>query len=117
MHPGKGVLLVVDEFLEFLRSRKDHDLVLDLSFLREIGEVTKHLRFRFVAGVQEAIFDSSRFQHVADSLRRVNERFSQVLLARQDVSFVVAERLLKNRPTSSTRFEPISHPSPSSTTT
>lgn len=95
VHPGKGVLLVVDEFLEFLRSRRDHDLVLDLSFLREIGEVTKHLRFRFVAGVQEAIFDSSRFQHVADSLRRVNERFTQVLLAREDVSFVVAERLLK----------------------
>lgn len=95
IHPNQGVLLVVDEFLEFLRSRRDHDLVLDLSFLREIGEVTKHLRFRFVAGVQEAIFDSSRFQHVADSLRRVNERFAQVLLARQDVSFVVAERLLK----------------------
>ncbi|MFZ0258212.1 MAG: DUF6079 family protein, partial [Gammaproteobacteria bacterium] len=95
VHPNQGVLLVVDEFLEFLRSRKDHDLVLDLSFLRELGEVTKHLRFRFVAGVQEAVFDSSRFQHVADSLRRVNERFTQVLLARQDVSFVVAERLLK----------------------
>jgi len=95
VHPDQGVLLVVDEFLEFLRSRKDHELVLDLSFLREIGEVTKHLRFRFIAGVQEAIFDSSRFQHVADSLRRVKDRFTQVLLARQDVSFVVAERLLK----------------------
>jgi len=95
VHPNHGVLLVVDEFLEFLRSRRDHDLVLDLSFLREIGEVAKHLRFRFVAGVQEAIFDSSRFQHVADSLRRVKDRFTQVLLARQDVSFVVAERLLK----------------------
>lgn len=95
VHPNHGVLLVVDEFLEYLRSRKDHDLVLDLSFLREIGEVAKHLRFRFVAGVQEAIFDNSRFQHVADSLRRVKDRFTQVLLARQDVSFVVAERLLK----------------------
>ncbi|MBO6522093.1 MAG: hypothetical protein JJ973_18765 [Rhodospirillales bacterium] len=95
IHPNHGVLLVVDEFLDYLRSRRDHDLVLDLSFLREIGEVTKHLRFRFVAGVQEAIFDSSRFQHVADSLRRVKDRFTQVLLARQDVSFVVAERLLK----------------------
>ena len=70
-------------------------MVLDLSFLREIGEVCKHLRFRFVAGVQEAVFDSSRFEHVADSLRRVKDRFTQVLLARQDVSFVVAERLLK----------------------
>ena len=95
VHPNHGVLLVVDEFLDYLRSRRDHDLVLDLSFLREIGEVTKHLRFRFVAGVQEAVFDSSRFQHVADSLRRVKDRFTQVLLARQDVSFVVAARLLK----------------------
>lgn len=95
VHAQHGVLLVVDELLDYLRSRHDHDLVLDLSFLREIGEVSKHLRFRFVAGVQEQVFDSSRFEHVADSLRRVKDRFTQVLLARQDVSFVVAERLLK----------------------
>ena len=95
VYPDHGVLLVVDELLDYLRSRKDHALVLDLSFLREIGEVCKHLRFRFVAGVQEAVFDSSRFEHVADSLRRVKDRFTQVLLARADVSFVVSERLLK----------------------
>jgi hypothetical protein len=62
VYPDHGVLLVVDELLDYLRSRKDHALVLDLSFLREIGEVCKHLRFRFVAGVQEAVFDSSRFR-------------------------------------------------------
>ena len=93
--PNQGLLLVVDEFLEFLQSRKDHELVLDLAFLRQIGELAKHLKFRFVAGVQEAIFDSGRFQHVADSMRRVNERFVQILIDRQDVSFVVSERLLK----------------------
>ena len=48
-----------------------------------------------MAGVQEAIFDSVRFQHVADSMRRVNERFTQILIDRQDVSFVVSARLLK----------------------
>ncbi len=93
--PDQGVLLVVDEFLEFLQSRRDHELVQDLAILRQIGEVTKHLKFRFVAGVQEAIFDSVRFQHVADSMRRVNERFTQILIDRQDVSFVVSARLLK----------------------
>ena len=40
-------------------------------------------------------FDSGRFQHVADSVRRVNERFIEVLIDRQDVSFVVSARLLK----------------------
>ena len=95
IYPDHGLLLVVDELLDYLRSRKDQELILDLNFLREIGEVCKDLRFRFIAGVQEAIFDSPRFAFVADSIRRVKDRFEQVLIARQDVKFVVSQRLLQ----------------------
>ncbi|HOO51065.1 MAG TPA: DUF6079 family protein, partial [Alphaproteobacteria bacterium] len=94
-YPDHGLLLVVDELLDYLRTRKDMEIILDLNFLREIGEVCKDLRFRFVAGVQEAIFDSPRFSFVADSIRRVKDRFEQILIARKDVKYVVAERLLK----------------------
>jgi len=94
-YPDHGLLLVVDELLDYLRTRKDQELILDLNFLREIGEVCKDLRFRFIAGVQEAIFDSPRFSFVSDSIRRVKDRFEQILIARKDVKFVVAERLLK----------------------
>ena len=93
--PEEGLLLVVDELLDYLKSRKDQELVLDLNFLREVGEVCKDLRFRFVAGVQEAVFDSLRFAHVADSLRRVKDRFEQILIARKDVKYVVQQRLLR----------------------
>lgn len=93
--PDQGLLLVVDELLDYLRTRKDQELILDLNFLREVGEVCKDLNFRFMAGVQEAIFDSPRFAFVADSIRRVKDRFEQILIARSDVKFVVAERLLK----------------------
>jgi len=94
-YPDHGLLLVVDELLDYLRTRKDQELIIDLNFLREVGEVCKDLRFRFMAGVQEAIFDSPRFAFVADSIRRVKDRFQQILIARKDVKFVVAERLLK----------------------
>ena len=94
-YPEHGLLLVVDELLDYLRTRKDQELILDLNFLREVGEVCKDLRFRFMAGVQEAIFDSPRFAFVADSIRRVKDRFEQILIVRSDVKFVVAERLLK----------------------
>ena len=93
-YPEQGLLLVVDEMLEFLRSRRDQELVLDLSVLRELGEAGRLTRFRFVAGIQESLFDSPRFQFVADSVRRVKDRFEQVRIAREDVAFVVAERLL-----------------------
>ena len=93
--PDHGLMLVVDELLDYLRTRRDQELILDLNFLREVGEVCKDLRFRFIAGIQEAIFDSPRFSFVADSVRRVKDRFEQVLIARQDVKYVVTERLLK----------------------
>ena len=97
-YPDHGLLVVVDELLDYLRSRKDQELILDLNFLREVGEVCKDLRFRFVAGIQEAIFDSPRFSFVSESLRRVKDRFEQILIARSDVKFVVAERLLRKTP-------------------
>jgi hypothetical protein len=96
--PNQGLLIVVDELLDYLRSRHDQPLILDLGFLRELGEVCKDLRFRFVAGVQEAIFDSGRFAHVASSLGRVKDRFQQVRIASTDVKYVVANRLLKKSP-------------------
>jgi energy-coupling factor transporter ATP-binding protein EcfA2 len=95
VHPDRGLILVLDELLDYLRSRVDQALTLDLSFLRELGEVCKGSRFRFVAGVQESLFDNPRFQFVSDTLRRVKDRFEQVRIARDDVAFVVAERLLK----------------------
>ncbi|BCV22768.1 DUF6079 family protein [Moorella sp. Hama-1] len=94
-YPDHGLLVVVDELLDYLRYRDDQEIVFDLNFLREMGEVCKDLRFRFLAGVQEAIFDSPRFAFVADSVRRVKDRFEQVLIARRDIKFVVGERLLK----------------------
>ena len=96
--PDHGLLLVVDELLDFLRSRHDQELVLDLNFLREVGEICRNVRFRFLAGLQEAIFESPRFLFVADSLRRVKDRFEQIPIARGDIKFVVTERLLRKTP-------------------
>lgn len=95
VYPDKGLMLVIDELLDYLKSRKDQELIQDLNFLREIGEVCKDLRFRFVAGLQEAIFESDRFQFVAEVIRRVKDRFEQALIVRSDIKYVVSQRLLR----------------------
>ena len=94
-YPDHGLLLIVDELLEYLRTRKDQELILDLSFLREVGEICKNTRFRFVGGLQETLFDNPRFSFVAETVRRVKDRFEQVRIAQTDVKYVVAQRLLK----------------------
>ena len=92
--PNHGLLLVVDELLDYLKTRKERELILDLGFLREVGEVCKLIRFRFIAGLQESLFDNPKFQFVATSLMRVKDRFEQARIVRQDVAYVVSERLL-----------------------
>lgn len=94
-HPEHGLLVVVDEMLEYLTSRTDQQLMLDLAFLREVGEVCSQTKLRFIAGLQEALFDNPRFQFAADSVRRVKDRFTQVRIVREDVAYVVSRRLLK----------------------
>ncbi len=95
IYPDKGLLLVVDELLDYLRARRDTELIADLAFLRVLGEFCRGSRLQFIAGVQEMLFDNPRFESAADALRRVRDRFQQVLIAREDVAFVVTNRLLR----------------------
>ncbi|HET7275003.1 MAG TPA: DUF6079 family protein [Longimicrobiaceae bacterium] len=92
--PDKGLFLVVDELLDYLRTRSDRELAFDLNFLRELGEIAAFLPFRFIAGVQEALFNNPRFQFVSDALERVADRFDEVRIAGGDLDHVVAARLL-----------------------
>ena len=94
-YPDHGLLLVCDELLDYLNSRNQQQLALDLGILRTMGEVIKDTRFRFIAGVQEAIFDSPKLAFVSNELRRIKDRAEQVLISTEDIKFVVAERLLK----------------------
>ncbi|KAA3656019.1 MAG: ATP-binding protein, partial [Chloroflexi bacterium] len=95
VYPDQGILLVVDELLDYLRTREERDLILDLGFLRELGEVAALTPFRFLGGLQETLFDNPRFAFVAQQLRRVRDRFEQVRIAREDIAYVVAHRLLR----------------------
>lgn len=94
VYPDQGLLFVLDEMLDYLRGRKDAELIQDLAFLREVGETCKNTRFRMIGGLQESLFDNPRFSGAADAIRRVKDRFDQVRIAREDVAFVVRERLL-----------------------
>ncbi|MBA1336325.1 MAG: hypothetical protein HPY66_2760 [Firmicutes bacterium] len=94
-YPDKGYLIVVDELLDYLGSRKELEIKLDLGFLREIGEVSKNTRIRFMAGVQETLFDNPAFSFVAKTILKVKDRFEQIIIRREDISFVVSQRLLQ----------------------
>ena len=97
-YPDKGYLIVVDEFLAYLTSRDERQIVLDLEFFRALGEMCSKSKLRVIFGVQEKIFDNPKFSFVSDTLKHVSDRFSQIIITKEATSYVVSERILKKTP-------------------
>lgn len=94
--PDKGLMIVIDEMLSYLKGRSGSDkLNRDLSVLQALGQMSDHSRFRMVFGVQELIYNSPEFGFASDMLNKVNDRFRQIEITKQDVQYVVQQRLLR----------------------
>ena len=88
-------LIVIDEMLEYLTSRKPDQLGDDLMFLRQLGEACSDTRFRIIFGVQEMIYNAPELQFQRDTLQKVEDRFDDILITKDEIATVVKERLLR----------------------
>ena len=91
-------LIVIDEMLEYLDGRSPEQLSNALSFIRQLGEVCENTRFRVMYGVQEEIYNAPNLQHQRESLQKTSDRFTDLLITRDDIATVVKERLLRKTP-------------------
>ena len=94
-YPDKGYLIVIDELLSYLTSRDERQIVLDLAFLQSMAEKCSKTRLRVMCGVQEKVFDNPRFSFVSDTLKKVGDRFTQIIITKEATAYVVSERILK----------------------
>ncbi|MBT4285853.1 MAG: hypothetical protein HOD92_00835 [Deltaproteobacteria bacterium] len=93
--PDKGFLIVIDEMLAYLKGRSAADkLNQDLSVLQALGQACDKSKFKFIFGVQEMIYHSPEFQFAADMLQKVNDRYKDIIITKEDVAYIVKNRLL-----------------------
>lgn len=94
-YPDKGYLIVIDELLSYLTSRDERQIVLDLAFLQSMAEMCSKSKIRLICGVQEKVFDNPRFSFVSETLKKVGDRFTQIIITKEATAYVVSERILK----------------------
>ena len=92
--PDKGFLIVIDEMLAYLKGRASDKLNNDLQVLQALGQACDSSKFKFVFGVQELIYHSTEFQFAGAMLQKVNDRYKDILITKEDVAFIVKKRLL-----------------------
>lgn len=94
----RGYLIIVDELLDYLKGRKDNELMQDIGFMRELGEIIKSTRIRFISGIQEVLFENPTFHNVSNSLLKMKDRYEQALIRTEDIAYVVKQRILQKTP-------------------
>lgn len=95
-YPDKGFLVVIDEMLAYLKGRSTPDkLNQDLQVLQALGQACDASKFKFIFGVQEMIYQSPEFQFAAKMLSQVNDRYKDIMITKEDVAFIVKNRLLR----------------------
>ena len=97
-YPDKGYMIVIDALLSYLTSRDERQIVLDLAFLQSMAEMCSKSRIRLICGVQEKVFDNPRFSFVSETLKKVGDRFTQIIITKEATAYVVSERILKKTP-------------------
>jgi len=92
--PSIGLLVVIDEISDFLSSKQQQDMKADLQFLRVIGQVCQDQDLMFVGSMQEDVFTSNKFKNVASELGRIGERFQNIIIHKEDIKKVIANRIV-----------------------
>ncbi len=96
VYGNKGFMLVIDEMLSYLKGRSEPALLnRDLAVLQALGQMSDRTHFRMVFGVQELIYRSPEFQFAKEMLAHVNERYIDLTIRKEDVQFIVQQRLLQ----------------------
>ena len=94
-YPDKGLLLVIDEMLAYLKGRSGADkLNRDLQVLQALAQISNQTKFRIAFGVQEMIYNAPEFQFAREMLLHVNDRYRPLTITKEDVKYIAQKRML-----------------------
>ena len=91
---SRALVVVVDEISDFLKQKNKEKINSDLQFLRVIGQAAQENDFMFIGAMQEHIFSNPKYVDEAESIGRIQERFKEITIKRDDIKKVIANRVL-----------------------
>ena len=89
-----GLFVVIDEISDFLTQKPPDLMNRDIQFLRVIGQVCQNEDIMFIGSMQEDVFTSPKFKNIAEGFARVEERFLNIIIHKEDIKKVIAHRIV-----------------------
>ena len=92
--PTLGLLVVIDEVSDFLSTKPEHEMKRDFQFLRAMAQVCQSQDFLLVTSMQEDVYSSERFKHIAAQAGRIDQRFKNIIIRRETIHQVISQRIV-----------------------
>jgi hypothetical protein len=93
-YPTKGLLVMFDEFSDFLKQKESTDRNYDLQFYRQLGECSNSMDFIFMTSMQEYIFTSEKYVDQAASIARTQQRYKDIIITNEDIEKMISKRVV-----------------------
>ena len=92
--PSVGLLVVIDEVSDFLSTKTENEMSKDFQFLRVVAQECQAQDILVVTSMQEDIYSSPRFKHIAAQAGRIDQRFQNIVIRREAVQQVISQRIV-----------------------
>jgi hypothetical protein len=92
--PTRGLLVVIDEVSDFIQSKEAYKIKRDFQFLRVVAQVCQDQDILLAISMQEDIYSSPKLANIAGDEARISERFQNIIIRREAVKQVIAQRIV-----------------------
>ncbi len=93
--PQSGLVVVIDELSDFLDQKQRFSINRDFQFLRVVAQFCQANDMVLVTSMQEDIYSSNKFKDIAESAGRIDARFQNIIIHKEDVNKVISERIIQ----------------------
>lgn len=97
-YPNKGLIVIFDEYSDFLKSKESYKQNRDLQFTRQIAECSKNQDFILMLSMQEYIFSNPEYKDKADLINKIEKRFLKFNITSENIEDIIAKRMVTKTP-------------------
>ena len=97
-YPTKGLIVIFDEFSDFIKGKHYADQNHDLQFTRQLAESSKSHDFILMLSMQEHIFSNPEFMDKAELIKKIEKRFLKINITSENIEDIIAKRMVSKDP-------------------
>lgn len=97
-YPNKGLIVIFDEYSDFLKSKGSNQQYLDLNFTRQIAECSINQDFILMISMQEYIFSNPEYKDNAGLINKIEQRFLRFNITSENIEDIIAKRMVTKTP-------------------